>query len=74
MLLLVFKTDFAKVAFATDDALTGTALTYLDIPGLTPLPWWQTAAIFCYAMAACLGLNDAAKVAMIRWRVPASAA
>jgi hypothetical protein len=28
-------------------------------------------AIFVYAMIACLGLNDAVKVAMIRWRVPA---
>ena len=35
-----------------------------------PLPWWQTLAIFVYAMVACLGVNDAVKVAMIRWRVP----
>jgi len=34
-----------------------------------PLPGWQTLAIFVYAMIACLGLNDAVKVAMIKWRV-----
>jgi hypothetical protein len=27
-------------------------------------------AVFVYAMVACLGLNDAVKVAMIKWRVP----
>lgn len=56
------------------DALTGTTLTYLDIPGLTPLPLWQTVGIFVYAAAVCLGVNDAIKVAMIRWRVPAAVA
>jgi hypothetical protein len=38
------------------------------------LPWWQTLAIFIYAMVSCLGVNDAMKVAMIKWRVPAAAA
>ena len=51
------------------DALTGTALTSVGLPGLMPLPWWQTLAIFCYAMVSCLVVNDAVKVAMIRWRV-----
>jgi H+-transporting ATPase len=27
-------------------------------------------AIFIYALVACLGVNDAVKVAMIKWRVP----
>jgi hypothetical protein len=35
-----------------------------------PLPWWQALAVFIYAMVACLGVNDAVKVAMIKWRVP----
>jgi hypothetical protein len=35
-----------------------------------PLPWWQTLAVFGYAMVSCLVLNDAVKVAMIKWRVP----
>jgi H+-transporting ATPase len=61
------------VALAAD-ALTGTVLTLVGIPGLTPLPLWQAFAIFCYAMVACLGLNDAIKVAMIRWLVPAAVA
>jgi hypothetical protein len=33
------------------------------------LPWWQTLAIFVYAMVSCLVVNDAIKVAMIKWRV-----
>ena len=51
------------------DALTGTVLTFVGLPGLIPLPWWQTLSIFVYAMIACLGVNDAVKVAMIKWRV-----
>jgi Protein of unknown function (DUF2934) len=51
------------------DALTGTVLTFVGLPGLKPLPWWQMLAVFIYAVVACLGVNDAIKVAMIRWRV-----
>ena len=51
------------------DALTGTVLTFVGLPGLTALPWQQTLEIFGYALVACLGVNDAVKVAMIRWRV-----
>jgi len=51
------------------DALTGTVLTFVGLPDLMPLPWWQTFAVFVYAMVACLGVNDAVKVAMIKWRV-----
>ena len=59
------------VALAAD-ALIGTALTFVGLPGLMPLPWGQMLAIFIYAMVTCLGVNDAAKVAMIRWRVPSA--
>jgi len=52
----------------------GTVLTLVGLPGLTPLPWWQTLAIFAYAMLASLVVNDAAKVAMIIWLVPAAVA
>jgi len=52
------------------DALAGTLLTFVGLPGLKPLPWWQMVAIFVYAIIACLGVNDAVKVAMIKWRVP----
>jgi hypothetical protein len=38
-----------------------------------PLPWWQTLTTFVFAMVACLGVNDAIKVAMIKWRIPAAA-
>jgi H+-transporting ATPase len=55
-------------------ALIGTVLTFARLPGLLPLPWWQTLAIFVYAMVACLVVNDAVKVAMIKWRVPAAVA
>jgi hypothetical protein len=51
------------------DALIGTVLTFVGLPDLKPLPWWQMLAIFVYAMVACLGVNDAIKVAMIKWRV-----
>jgi plasma-membrane proton-efflux P-type ATPase len=52
------------------DALTGTVLTFVGLPGLVPLPWWKMLAIFAYAMVSCLVVNDAIKVAMIKWRVP----
>ncbi len=57
------------VAAVMADVLTGTVLTLVGLPGLTPLPWRQTLAAFLYAMVACLGVNDAVKVAMIKWRV-----
>jgi H+-transporting ATPase len=56
------------------DALVGTALTFVGLPDLVALPWWQTLAILSYAMVACLVVNDAIKVAMIKWRVPLAAA
>jgi H+-transporting ATPase len=55
------------------DAITGTILTRVGLPGLMPLPWWQTLVVFVYAIVSCLVLNDAVKVAMIKWRVPAVA-
>ena len=56
------------------DALVGTVLTLVGLPGLVPLPWWQTLAIFAYAMVSCLVVNDAVKVVMIKWRVPTAIA
>ena len=56
----------------TADAFTGTALTFVGLPDLTPLPWEQMLAIFGYAMICCLAVNDIVKVAMIRWLVPAA--
>ena len=37
-------------------------------------PARQTLAIFAYAMVSCLVVNDAVKVVMIKWRVPAAIA
>jgi H+-transporting ATPase len=56
------------------DAFTGTLLTRVGLPGLLPLPWSRTLAIVVYAMIACLMVNDAVKVMMIKWRVPAAIA
>ncbi len=61
------KTLMASIAAVT---LAGTVLTLAGLPGLMPLPWWQTIMIFVYAMVSCLVINDAVKVAMIKWRVP----
>jgi plasma-membrane proton-efflux P-type ATPase len=52
------------------DVLIGTILTFVGLPGLMPLPWGQTLAVFGYAMVSCLVVNDTIKVAMIKWRVP----
>ena len=60
------------VAALTVDALAGTVLTFVGLPGLVALPWWQALAVFGYAMVACLVVNDALKVALIKWRVPAA--
>lgn len=46
----------------------GTAITYLGLPQLTPLPWWQTLMILVYTMTFCLTVNDAIKVAMLTWK------
>ncbi len=62
----------ALVAALVADALTGTVLASVGLPGLMPLPGWQTLAVFVYSMISCLLLNDALKVAMIKWRVPAA--
>jgi magnesium-transporting ATPase (P-type) len=58
----------------TADAITGTVLTFVGLPGLTPLPWWQTLAIVVYAMVSCLVVNDVVKVTMIKRLVPAAIA
>jgi H+-transporting ATPase len=57
------------VAAVVAETLVGTVLTFVGLPGLMPLPWWQTLAIFVYAMISCLVVNDAVKVAMIKWRI-----
>ena len=51
------------------ETLVGTALISVNLPGLKPLGWWQTPAIFAYAMVSCLVANDALKVALIKSRV-----
>ncbi len=63
----------ALLASLTAETLIGTALTRVGIPDLLPLPWSQTLSIFVFAMLACLTVNDALKVAMIQWRIPAAA-
>jgi plasma-membrane proton-efflux P-type ATPase len=48
--------------------LVGTVLTFVGLPGLPPLSWWQTLVTFGYAMVACLVVNDAVKVALMALR------
>jgi H+-transporting ATPase len=60
----------AVVAAVLAETLVGTGLTRVGLPGLMPLPWPQTLAIFAGAMVSCLVINDTVKVAMIKWRVP----
>jgi plasma-membrane proton-efflux P-type ATPase len=62
----------ALMAALAADAIMGTALTRVGLPGLMPLPWSQTFEIFAYAMVSCLVVNDALKVSMIKWRAPAA--
>ena len=52
------------------EIVVGTMLTRVGLPGLMPLPWSQTFALFAYAIFSCLVVNDAIKVAMIRWLIP----
>jgi plasma-membrane proton-efflux P-type ATPase len=65
------KTLVAALAL---NVLVGTVLTLVGLPSLRPLPWGQTLAIFGYAMVACLVVNDAVKVTMIKWRVSSAVA
>jgi H+-transporting ATPase len=64
----------ALIAALAADALTGTVLTRVGLPGLMPLPWSQTLMIFAFALVSCLVVNDAIKVATMKWRVPAAIA
>ena len=50
----------------TLDGVAGTLLVALGVLGFQRLPWAGVAAIFGYAMIACLGVNDALKVALFR--------
>jgi len=54
--------------------LAGAILTRVGLPGLPPLSWPQTLAIFAYAAVSCLLVNDAVKVLLIRRLVPAAVA
>ena len=62
------------MAALTAEALVGTALALVGLPGPAPLPWWQMIAIFGYALVSCLVVNDAVKVVMIKRLVPTAVA
>jgi magnesium-transporting ATPase (P-type) len=64
----------AVVAAVIAEVFVGTVLTFVGLPGLMRLPWSQMLAIFAYAMVACLVVNDAVKVLLIKWRVPTAVA
>ena len=59
----------AVVAAVMAEVLLGTVVTYVGLPGLVPLPWRQTLSVFVCAMVSCLVVNDALKVAMVKWYV-----
>ena len=61
------------MAALSAEALFGTVLGLVGLPGLAPLPWEQVIAIFGYAMVSCLVANDALKVVLSRWWVPNAA-
>ena len=67
------KPSATLVGALAANLVIGTALTRVGLPGLSPLPAAQTLAILGYAMACCLVINDAMKVAMIKRRVPDAA-
>ncbi len=62
----------ALLAALAVELVVGTALTRVGLSSLAPLPWWQTLAIFAYALFSCLVVNDALKAAMIRRLIPAA--
>jgi magnesium-transporting ATPase (P-type) len=62
------------MAALTADALAGTVLALVGLPGLAPLPWEQMLTLFGYAMVSCLVVNDAVKVILIGRLVPTAAA
>ncbi len=56
------------------EAAVGAAVALVGLPGLPPLPGWQVLAVIGSTALVSLVVNDALKVAMIRWRVPSAAA
>jgi hypothetical protein len=56
------------------EAVIGAVVALVGLPGLPPLPGWQVLAVIGSTAVASLVINDAVKVAMIRWRVPSAAA
>jgi H+-transporting ATPase len=60
--------SWTVVAAVMAEMILGTAVTFVGLPGLGPLPWRQMLSILASAMISCLVLNDALKVAMMTWR------
>jgi hypothetical protein len=48
------------------DAVLGTGLSMVGLPGLTPVSWGETGTALAAALVCGLGVNDAVKVALIR--------
>ena len=46
----------------------------MQLTGPMWIGWSQTLMIFAYALVSCLVVNDAVKVAIIKWRVPIAVA
>ncbi len=66
--------SWSLIAAIVANAVGGTLLTFVHLPGLVPLPWRQTMLVFGFAMVSCLVVNDAMKALMIRRWTPSNAA
>jgi len=62
------------VAAVIAETLIGTAVMFIGLPGLAPMPWGQALALFGYAAVSCLVVNEVVKVALIRWHRSAAVA
>ena len=61
------------LAAISGEVILGTVFTLVGLSDFAPIPWWQILSIFAFAAFSCLGLNDALKVGLIRWRIPNAA-
>jgi magnesium-transporting ATPase (P-type) len=62
------------VAAVVAETLVGTALMFVGLPGLEPVPWREALEIFAYAAVSCLIVNEIVKVALIKRHIPSAVA
>jgi hypothetical protein len=62
------------VAAVVAETLVGTALMFVGLPGLEPVPWREALEIFAFAAVSCLIVNEVVKVALIKRHIPSAVA